>query len=347
MLNLRLEMLKQVADLAKSLNLSEDVAYTCETAENFFTYEIVARWEKFLAVIKAKDIQTKAEPPKEGEEREDNDLLSERAKIIPENFPFAHFFSDVQPLFAGGDFDADMEIAEGCYRHIERIFSQLRDCRAFELLRSSYDRGNYLLMRQAKIIAMTCTHAALKRHELFQLGFKFDNLLMEESAQILEIETFIPIVLQDKDPEGEPRLKRIVLIGDHNQLPPVVKNMAIQKYSHLDQSLFARFVKLGVPTMLLDSQGRTRPSIAQLYNWRYPKLGNLPHVLNSPEYNCANPGFRYEYLHQRRGLTRTRRIRSLSLFLSKFSRSRVPRCHLHVHEDGRVPCTENKHSYIL
>lgn len=29
-----------------------------------------------------------------------------------------------------------------------------------------------------------------------ELGFKYDNLLMEESAQILEIETFIPMLLQ-------------------------------------------------------------------------------------------------------------------------------------------------------
>lgn len=32
--------------------------------------------------------------------------------------------------------------------------------------------------------------------EFLELGFKYDNLLMEESAQILEIETFIPMLLQ-------------------------------------------------------------------------------------------------------------------------------------------------------
>lgn len=51
--------------------------------------------------------------------------------------------------------------------------------------------------------------------------------------------------------------------------------MAFQKYSHLDQSLFARFVRLGVPTIDLDMQGRARPAIAELYNWRYKALGNL------------------------------------------------------------------------
>lgn len=69
---------------------------------------------------------------------------------------------------------------------------------------------------------------------------------MEEAGQILEIETFIPMLLQDTehDPKAANRLKRIVLIGDHHQLPPIVKNIAFQKYSHLEQSLFTRFIRL-------------------------------------------------------------------------------------------------------
>lgn len=47
-----------------------------------------------------------------------------------------------------------------------------KEFRAFELLRSGLDRSKYLLVKEAKIIAMTCTHAALKRHDLVELGFK-------------------------------------------------------------------------------------------------------------------------------------------------------------------------------
>lgn len=47
---------------------------------------------------------------------------------------------------------------------------------------------------------MTCTHAALKRSDLTMAGFQFDNILMEEAAQILEIETFIPLLLQVYEP---------------------------------------------------------------------------------------------------------------------------------------------------
>ena len=36
-------------------------------------------------------------------------------------------------------------------------------------------------------------------------------------------------------------------------------------------------------------------SIASLYNWRYKKLGSLPHVLSFPEYQLSNAGFQFDY----------------------------------------------------
>ena len=42
----------------------------------------------------------------------------------------------------------------------------------FPFLIPGRDRTNYLLVKEAKIIAMTCTHAALKRRDLVELGFK-------------------------------------------------------------------------------------------------------------------------------------------------------------------------------
>lgn len=125
---------------------------------------------------------------------------------------------------------------------------------------------------------------------------------MEEAAQMLEIETLIPMLLQDVDPLYGSRLKRVVLLGDHHQLPPVVKHAALQKFSKLDQSLFTRFIRLGVPAIQLDKQGRARPEIAALYSWRYSaaassaagasrELGNLPYVSTAPEFQTANAGF--------------------------------------------------------
>jgi intron-binding protein aquarius len=139
---------------------------------------------------------------------------------------------------------------------------------------------------------MTCTHAALKRRDFLALGFKYDNLLMEEAGQVLEVETFIPLLLQRPEEGGAggggasssssssstSRLQRVILIGDHHQLPPVMQHLAFQKYARLDQPLFTRFIRLGTPYVELDAQGRARPSIAALYSWRYRALGDLPRV---------------------------------------------------------------------
>jgi intron-binding protein aquarius len=206
-------------------------------------------------------------------------------------FPLANYFSNLErPLFpADASYSDIVDIARGCFRHIERIFEELNEIRAFELLRTSRDRANYLLVKEAKIVAMTTMHAALKRRELVELGFKYDNVIMEEAAQMLEGETFIPLLLQEpKDSHG--RLKRVVLIGDHHQLPPVVQNPAFERYSNMEQSMFSRFVRLGVPTITLDCQGRARPCIADIYNWRYEKLGNLPNVVQDQIFQLANAG---------------------------------------------------------
>lgn len=265
----RLELLDIVAKLAQSFGLNTDVAYTCETAGYFFLYHVLSKWEAFLFEINKSD--------------------SKHPSIINEKFPFSDFFSDVQPLFKGNSFEEDFNIAKGCFRYIKKVFTQIDEFKAFEMLRSGSDRANYLLVREAKIIAMTCTHAALKRKELSNLMFQYDNILMEESAQILEIETFIPLLLQN--PEfGHNRLKRWIMIGDHLQLPPVIKNMSFQKFSNMEQSLFTRFVRLGVPTIYLDAQGRAKPSISELYSWRYQNLGNLKHILELKEFQQPNPG---------------------------------------------------------
>ncbi|MQL84893.1 hypothetical protein Taro_017387, partial [Colocasia esculenta] len=274
MLVRRLELLAEVERLARSLKLPEDVGYTCESAGYFWLMHVYSRWEQFLAAC----AQNQDKPT-----------------FVKDRFPLQEFFSNSpQPVFTGESFERDMRAAKGCFRHLTTMFQELQECRAFELLKSTADRANYLMTKQAKIVAMTCTHAALKRKDFLQLGFKYDNLLMEESAQILEIETFIPMLLQRQE-DGYARLKRCILIGDHHQLPPVVKNMAFQKYSHMDQSLFTRFVRLGVPYIELNAQGRARPSIAKLYNWRYRDLGDLSYVREEAIFRKANAGFSYEY----------------------------------------------------
>ncbi|KAI3949344.1 hypothetical protein MKW98_023281 [Papaver atlanticum] len=114
----------------------------------------------------------------------------------------------------------------------------------FELLKFTADRGNYLMTKQAKIVAMTWTHAALMRKDFLH-------------AQILDFETSISMLLQSCEEHGFP------------------------EYSHVDHSLFARFVRHGIPYIELNAEGRARPNTCQL--------------CESKQFSTANAGFAYDY----------------------------------------------------
>lgn len=267
--------LSEVMRLASSLRAEGAHGNSCETAGYFNTVYVQPAWAKFWD-------QAKSEASIE-------DIVTA--------FPFHDYFSNApQPLFdSGASKDTILDVASGCQRHIDRIFSELEDIRPFEILRQPRDKANYLLIKEARVIAMTSTHAAMRRQEIADLGFHYDNVVMEEAAQITEIESFIPSALQNmKNEHGEPPLKRVVLCGDHLQNSPVIQNMAFRQYAHFEQSLFLRLARLGVPLITLDKQGRARPSIAELFRWRYAELGDLPAV-EAEEFKLANPGFKFDY----------------------------------------------------
>ncbi|KAM3563847.1 hypothetical protein ARSEF4850_002146 [Beauveria asiatica] len=271
----RARFLFEVRKLASSLGAPGAHDNSAETAGYFNTVYIQPAWKKFEQVLAADE--------------------SSVAQII-EAFPFHSYFADApQPLFPPEAERAQMiDIAEGCYRHIEKIFSELADILPFEILRRERDKANYLLTSEARIVAMTTTHAAIRRGEIAALGFRYDNVVMEEAAQITEMETFIPLAMQ-RPVDGDVPLQRVVLCGDHFQNSPVIQSLAFRHYANLEQSLFSRFVRLGVPTISLDQQGRARPSIARLYQWRYPKLDNLPGLSTKAEFQQANAGFKFDF----------------------------------------------------
>ncbi|KAL9104746.1 MAG: hypothetical protein Q9163_000358 [Psora crenata] len=267
--------LAEVDRLAASLGAPGAHGNSCETAGYFNLVYVEPAWHKFCDAAHSNSSST-------------SEIIS--------CFPFHQYFhSAPQPLFPpGAPKDTILDIAHSCQRHIERIFTELEDIRPFEILRNNRDKTDYLMIKEARIIAMTSTHAAMRQQEIADLGFHYDNVVMEEAAQITEVENFIPLALQHPR-NGELPLQRVILCGDHFQNSPVISNMAFRQFANLEQSLFLRLVRLGVPTIGLDAQGRARPSIAALYKWRYPKLGDLPNVLTDSEYLSANAGFRFEY----------------------------------------------------
>ena len=198
MLARRMVLLDQVNKLAKSIEIFSHEEYTCESSLNFYEIHVKTRFNEFE------------------KKYENSKKMSGIILDIEPIFPFVkffntHHFSD-QVLFEKIKIEDDYKRSKLLMKYIENIFFELRDCYAFELLRNSQERGNYLMTKQAKVIAMTSTHAALKRRDFLNLGLEYDNVLIEESAQLLEIETFIPLLLQNTY-QDQSRLKRLILIG--------------------------------------------------------------------------------------------------------------------------------------
>lgn len=53
-------------------------------------------------------------------------LQEKTADIIKDEFPFTKYFENApQPIFKGRSYAEDMDMAEGCFRHIKKIFTQL------------------------------------------------------------------------------------------------------------------------------------------------------------------------------------------------------------------------------
>lgn len=154
----RARFLAEVDRLALCLRAPGAHGDSCETAGYFNSVYVLPVWEKFEAVISATGLT---------------------ADQIHQAYPFNEYFSNApSPMFSNGcSTEAALEIAHGGYRHIKKIFSELEDIRPFELLRTPRDRQNYLLVKEARIIAMTSTHAAIKVC-FFQSEFKKRRLTL-------------------------------------------------------------------------------------------------------------------------------------------------------------------------
>jgi len=171
---------------------------------------------------------------------------------------------------------------------LEQIISELKQYLIYELLRDQTERKNYIISSQSKIIALTSTYSAINRQKLISLNLSYDTVLFEESGQILEIESFIPLTLQ----KNLSKLKRVILLGDENQLPPIVKNQGIRTQCLYHLSLFNRLIKAGYKNCItLNEQGRSRSEIVDLYRYKYDNLIDMKDVIKS--YPKKNFGFKY------------------------------------------------------
>lgn len=82
-------------------------------------------------------------------------------------------------------------------------------------------------LNDAEVICCTNVGAADKVFKKYLGKKKFDLVVIDECGQGLEVSCWIPLA----------RARRIVLAGDHKQLPPTVK---FQQDSLLSYTLFSR-----------------------------------------------------------------------------------------------------------
>lgn len=121
-----------------------------------------------------------------------------------------------------------------------------QDEKKFKTLTRAAERE---ILQNADVICTTCVGAGDPR----LAKFKFRTVLIDESTQSAEPECLIPLVLG---------CKQVVLVGDHQQLGPVVMSKRAAK-AGLNQSLFERLVILGVVPVRLQVQYRMHPALSE------------------------------------------------------------------------------------
>lgn len=127
--------------------------------------------------------------------------------------------------------------------------------RGWKDLRAMEQRALDDILDSAEVVVATCIGAG---HTLLA-DRRFPLVLIDEATQATEPATLVPIV------RGA---QRLVLVGDHHQLPPtVVSREALDR--GLGRSLFERLVAIGIEPLLLDTQYRMHPTIAEFPGARF------------------------------------------------------------------------------
>lgn len=118
------------------------------------------------------------------------------------------------------------------------------------------------ILTEAQIICSTLSGSA---HDfLLSMSMKFDQVIIDEACQCVELSAIIPLRYG---------CKKCIMVGDPNQLPPTVLSQAAASYNY-EESLFVRMQRNSPNSVyLLDVQYRMHPEIskfpsAQFYHSR-------------------------------------------------------------------------------
>ena len=138
-------------------------------------------------------------------------------------------------------------------------------------------QGNAEIIASRRVVACTTTAAAKYANEL--KAASRDVILVEEAGEILESHVLTSFGAQTQ---------QLVLIGDHKQLRPKIKNhdLSVEKGDgyDLNRSLFERLIQKDFPHEALSQQHRMRPAISALVrSLTYPDLTDAPRTLIRPD----------------------------------------------------------------
>eukprot|EP00971_Amphidinium_carterae_P152302 3018418-Amphidinium_carterae.1 len=94
-------------------------------------------------------VMVSSKEEEEAEVKKAEEMLKSGARtVVSLLFPFGKFFSDApQPLFPGGSYAADMDVADGCFRYFQNMFKEIKDCKGAKPpvspYRNTVDTHNY------------------------------------------------------------------------------------------------------------------------------------------------------------------------------------------------------------
>nr|XP_019007867.1 ATP-dependent helicase [Kwoniella pini CBS 10737]OCF46648.1 ATP-dependent helicase [Kwoniella pini CBS 10737] len=198
------------------------------------------------------------------------------------------------------------------------------------------------ILNAADVICTTCVGAGDPR----LAKFKFRTVLIDEATQSAEPECMIPLVMG---------CKQVVLVGDHQQLGPVIMNKKAAR-AGLSQSLFERLVILGNRPIRLQVQYRMHPCLSEFPSNMFYE-GTLQNGVTAPERLRKNVDFPWPvsdtpmFFHQNLG---TEEISSSGTsFLNRTEASNVEKMVTKFFKSGVLPAQigvitpyEGQRSYI-
>lgn len=171
-------------------------------------------------------------------------------------------------------FDIPIGIRGGVYQILQSKLRESASGKFHEILKDATNTAQRLKIcswtRDLHVIdkhcidIVGCTTTGLTKYRGFLAAMKPRTLLIEEAAETREANITSALY---------PSIQQLILIGDHQQLPPScdIQRLAKEPYN-LNLSLFERLVKNGLPFTMLNLQRRMAPELSHITKKFYPEL---------------------------------------------------------------------------